>query len=501
MHISFIQIENFRSFINSGPIEFEKINVLIGPNNAWKSSIIKAIQQIQDWTDFQWDIRKNQTSSSRTTLYIKDIPPIQLPWGQIWLTETSFIITLETNWNTNITVRYSNSEASSSVRIPNSEPNHFIIPFLSKRKVDAYNENVRESETNLINNNLSTLAAKLTRINDSSFPFHLQYKKSCEEILWFTVTAIQSTNGRLPWIYLPDGSTQKITQMGEGVANIVWLLTELAIARWKLFLIEEPENDLHPLALKSLLDYIIASSEYNQFIISTHSNIVVQHLASVDNSRLFRVDSRKGVLPTEAIVTCIQATEDRISCLRELGYSFSDFWLWDWWLILEEASAERIIRDYIIPWFIPTLSRVRTISAWGTWNIEATFQDFHRLMLFSHLEPIYKGYSWVRVDWDDSWKEVINKLKNTFNDCNENTFWFFSENYFENYYPKVFKEDIERVLSIEDKQKRREEKISLLKEVIKWLDIDIERGKQALQESASEIIQNLQEVEKVILEK
>jgi len=63
--------------------------------------------------------------------------------------------------------------------------------------------------------------------------------------------------------------------MGEGLANIVALLSELAVNSGKLFLIEMPENDLHPQALKALLDLILESSKRNQFIISTHSNIVV----------------------------------------------------------------------------------------------------------------------------------------------------------------------------------------------------------------------------------
>ena len=41
--------------------------------------------------------------------------------------------------------------------------------------------------------------------------------------------------------------------MGEGVANIVGLLVDLCLAENKLFLIEEPENDIHPKALKGLL--------------------------------------------------------------------------------------------------------------------------------------------------------------------------------------------------------------------------------------------------------
>jgi predicted ATPase len=34
--------------------------------------------------------------------------------------------------------------------------------------------------------------------------------------------------------------------MGEGVMNILGLIVHLAIAENRLFLVEEPENDVHP---------------------------------------------------------------------------------------------------------------------------------------------------------------------------------------------------------------------------------------------------------------
>ena len=59
----------------------------------------------------------------------------------------------------------------------------------------------------------------------------------------------------------------------------------------------------------------------------------------------------------------------RIEVLRRLGYELSDFELWDGWLILEESSAEVIVR-YLIPWFVPRLARIRTVAAGGTSKVE-----------------------------------------------------------------------------------------------------------------------------------
>ena len=51
--------------------------------------------------------------------------------------------------------------------------------------------------------------------------------------------------------------------MGEGVTNILGLITDLCVAENNIFLIEEPENDIHPKALKALLDLIASKADAN----------------------------------------------------------------------------------------------------------------------------------------------------------------------------------------------------------------------------------------------
>ena len=283
--------------------------------------------------------------------------------------------------------------------------------------------------------------------------------------------------------------------MGEGVPNIVTLLADLALSQEKLFLIEEPENDLHPSALKALLDLIIESSTTNQFVISTHSNIVLRHLGSVTDSKVYEISSIPDQLPVEAKIRLVEPTaQARLEVLRDLGYSFSDFELWDGWLFLEEASAERIIRDYLIPWFVPTLSRVRTLSAGGASKVEPVFEDFHRLVRFTHLERAYIDAAWVRVDGDVTGQKLVATLKERFSTWNPDRFACFYHSQFESYYPSEFKDRIQSTLAISDKQLLRSSKHELLDDVRSWLDADQARGKKALQTSAHEIIEDLKKI-------
>jgi len=145
--------------------------------------------------------------------------------------------------------------------------------------------------------------------------------------------------------------------MGEGVANALGLIVDLCIAKNKVFLIEEPENDIHPTALKGLLDLVAVKAATNQFIITTHSNIVVKHLGSQPESKLFDVDMILDAdgLPTASVTEVGETVEDRRTVLESLGYELHHVDLWDYWLFLEESSAEKIIRTYLIPWFAPSL--------------------------------------------------------------------------------------------------------------------------------------------------
>lgn len=295
---------------------------------------------------------------------------------------------------------------------------------------------------------------------------------------------------------MPNQETIDIDFLGEGVPNIVQLLVNLAMSENKLFLIEEPENDIHPSALRSLLDLVLVSSERNQFVISTHSNIVVSHLCSSPNSKLWRVHSEKGKLPYESSVVEVKPTAiARQEVLTELGYSFADFGLWSGYLILEEASAEFIVRNYLIPYFAPKLTKIRTISAGGIGNVEPTFADLSRLALFMHLEPIYAGKAWVIVDGDEVGKIAVLKLKERFNTWSPDRFSFFTMPQFEHYYPSDFSVDVETILAVQASDKRREEKSRLLQRVIQWLDEDSDRARESLARSAAEVIEHLQGIQ------
>jgi hypothetical protein len=231
--------------------------------------------------------------------------------------------------------------------------------------------------------------------------------------------------------------------------------------------------------------------------VSTHSNIVLRYLGAVADSFTYVVNGPPKSWPPDASIQLVGPTpEARLPVLRDLGYSLSDLELWDGWLILEESSAERIIRDYLIPWFAPKLARMRTLAAGGVGGVEPTFEDFRRLMLFAHLEPVYRDAAWVRVDGDEAGTKVIARLTEKYPSAQPDRFAPFSEPQFERFYPPCFSAKVAEALAQHDQKAQRLAKRELLHEVRRWLDADKARGRAALSESAATVIADLKQIER-----
>lgn len=496
VRVTNVRITNFRSVVELPEIPLGQVTVLIGPNNAGKSTILRALYAVQAGVgSLNADVRLDAEKASIELTVIDPTthwPSVSdVPNGRLTLTIQPGEL--------RILLRHSGGENELN-QLPAQSPGHYVVPYLSKRKAVTYNEDVREEYALSVDSQFTHLAAKLSRLGNPEFSGHAQYARSCRDILGFVVTAVPSVSGQRPGVYLPDMRTIPIEQMGEGVPNIVGLLADLALSRGKLFLLEEPENDLHPSALKALLDLVLESAEHNQFVVSTHSHIVTKHLAGGDGSRLYYVDAERHQLPPETHVRAVEATPTaRLDALRELGYAFSDFELWDGWLILEEASAERIIRDYLVKYFAPALTRLRTLSAGSNSQVEPTFVDFHRLVRFTHLEEAYRNRAWVLVDGDEDGRAIVESLRAKFPTWEPEQFACFDSATFEAYYPSDFRAKADATLAVANKRDRREAKRLLLDEVRAWLDADEDRARAELETSASTVIAALRQIEARLL--
>lgn len=503
MKITAIQLQNIRGFQNVPKTKVSKgINIFIGANNAGKSTLLNSIFLLQRNTLSRNDITIGQSTGKVELFFSGSHQSLTNFTPQF---HESIVFTLGSGQMNYALGRGTLHNAFK--RIPEMEPNNLIYPYLSKRKTVDYTDAINEANANSVSGNFLNLYSKIDRLVTPQFqPGNGQYVEACKNILGFEISTLALGAGKKAVYFVHNIEHIPLTAMGEGVANILGLITDLCVAEDKIFLIEEPENDIHPKALKALLRLIIEKSESNQFFISTHSNIVMKYLGSVSDSKIFNVtnefkDSQRENLFVSEIKEISKNPEERRQVLEDLGYDFFDFDLWKGWLFLEESSAEIIIRDYLIDWFVkPLKNKIRTFSAGGTSSIIPKFEDFDKLFVFLHLEPTYKNKVWVLIDGGDEELKIISKMKDKYVKAGwrETNFSQFEQHNFESYYPVDFKGKVEEITKISDKQKRRQAKKDLLEEVKQWIAEDEPSAKEKFKESAREIIEKLKQINKEI---
>lgn len=495
MWLKEIEICNIRCFHQRNKLQLSsKTNIIIGPNNSGKSTLINLVMALQDTSYLSTqDKRHNETQAF-----------VAYQFGE---TNSSKFNKAFNQVNSRLIRNMGNSRPANMDKHTTitqqqppfiaTRPKHLIVPFLSNRQTSGFREEVNQDTQKKNDGTYSNLYSQVDRLATAGHPDHEKFKKYIMEIIGLQITTTASQNGKKAGFYFNRNNFVSLDQMGSGVAELTAIITALCTETKKIIIIEEPETNLHPTALKSLLSLIRESSLENQFIISTHSNIVVRELGAETETNIIEISKtgHKTTDPSEIRLVPKSPMEHQ-EILKKLGYEFSDFGLYHGWLFLEESSAETIIKDIIIPNFVPKLSqKIRTFSASGVTNIEPAISEFLRLVTFVHLEPIYKGKLWIYADGDEPGIEVITSIKEKFPYLSKYS-GVFKEANFEKYYPSKFSEKTTNVLSIANKRERKAAKKELLLSVIRWTKEEPKDALAAWQESAKEPIEILKRIEK-----
>lgn len=500
MRISSVRIINFKSVMDSGTLDLGPITLLVGRNNSGKSSVIRALHVLQ--TSGPADLRDIRYGADEMAVHylVEDLNPSDWGGPQQPPGPGRIQMTLRRGSGPNLLLEVPSVGSFNVTPRPATEPENIIYPYLAGRKATAYEEVIDQLRSQEVRVNLSNLAAKVDRLADAHHPMHEEFERLVAETINLPLSAIASPGGKQVGMWVDPARWIGLWQMGDGVAQMLGLITQLCMADGHVFLVEELENDVHPEGLKALLRLIEERSGRNQFIISTHSNIVVRHLGAVPSTVIYSVSSgieARGStrLPTTTFSAISHDVTERVRLLNSLGYELSDFDLYDGWLILEEASAERLIRDYLAKWFAPALTRVRTVASRGTGDIERSTEALEKLVLFTHLQELYSGRIRVLVDNEPSGQAVIARLKQRFTSWPEDSFRLLDQPDFERYYPPEFESKVEAALALKGRQKR-EAKAALLLEVLQWIDDDEERARLAFADSAAKVIVELRDFER-----
>lgn len=497
MKIDCLRIKGIRCFEDTGWIDLSsRCNIFVGQNNAGKSTLLKGILSTQGMPfvedQMSGDIRPGSTNVSYE-IGIREAPTIFAVRTNQGLLH-DFILFRDIRGMRYPRGTLTDQSMEPNGKFPSQRPQNQIIPFIARRKAFSFNHSVDRESSRQINGTLQNLYSRIDYIV-SGHPRNAEFQAAVKAIVGLNIATQPSGQGKEAGFYFDDDHFITLERMGDGVSEIVALTVEMCLERNKVFVLEEPETNLHPSGLKALLAVVRNSSTENQFIIATHSNTVVRELASDETTKVFRV-SRTGEDardPSEVTEVPRTPTAHR-SLLRELGYEFADFDLHDGWLFLEEASAETFFRHVLIPWFAPELrGRIRTFSAVGVSNIEPTITEFTRLVTFVHLEPAYRGRMWVRVDGDEEGERTVTHLRKTFDHLDDRSASTFKERNFEKYYPVRFQERVDAILEL-PKKERNAAKDTLRSEVLEWSRENTEDAKAEWAQSAGEQIELLRDI-------
>ncbi len=78
------------------------------------------------------------------------------------------------------------------------------------------------------------------------------------------------------------GSNKQLWDLSDGSILLIALITKILVSDSDIFLIEEPENSLHPKALIDLINFIQSFDDDHQFIIATHSIALINTIDAED---------------------------------------------------------------------------------------------------------------------------------------------------------------------------------------------------------------------------
>ncbi len=502
MRISKINIKNFRSFENSGDLDFRNINIITGANNSGKSSIIRAIYLLQKGqNELPGDTHIN-SDYPRISIALEDL---DLPPFQPDEKSKSALVEIG-NGSKHYKILDSHDQQDQQVieftGTESNKPENFIVPCFASRATSYLNTSINDQYLTQTSPDFSGLPTELTGFVGSGLPEANKFEELSKELFGIEITIRASSNNQVKLTYRVTQNDQiYIDNMGTGVPHILKLLYDLVTSDGKLFLIEEIETAIHPMALKRILGLIQDCSTNNQFVLTTHSHIVVSFLANTDNSALFYVDQKIGGdrIPCSSCIAVGDDDREYQQVLAALGNELSDLYLWKGWLILEESSAETIINELLIPWFCPELKgQLCSVSAKGNSRAKSQFNALAQQFVYVHLTPIYQNKAWVILDKGKEGEKFINELKASYQDKWEGSnFRNWSKAEFEQYYPESFEDQVAELEKL-DRQEKQAAKKKLLIDVIAWARENEDTAKDEFESSADEVIRCLKDISQAL---
>ncbi|GAA3113277.1 putative ATPase [Kribbella aluminosa] len=506
MIINWVTVQSYRSIDNTGMLALGPVTVLIGRNNSGKSALLRAMYLAQGGSQFQDDDRRLRSSNGLQVdmaLAAPSVEPVEAAYGGDTALPPDVVrrVAAPPGNAPNVHLVWNKGEAARNVgELAAWRPRHLFVPVFSRRKVSGYENGVDDSRSRSVGVTDRDLTALLHSLSGDHAEGR-RYRELVKRVLGpgTSIGTFATQHGQQPGLPISQYEGVSLERMGEGVSGVVTILAELASPGRRVLLLEEPENDLHPEALRELLGVILQAVDENgyQVVVSTHSDLVLRTLGSAAGAVVYRttLEHATGGVPTTTYLR-VDSAIDRREALADLGYDVTEP---IGWLIFEESTAERFFREVLIPGFVPKLAGFRTLAAGGTGRVKKVFEDLRRFMLFVQKsdDPEPTPRAWVVVDGDKSGSDVAEDLMASFSRWPADRFIALNEPAIEKYYPRRFAEHAAAIEAAHVRsvgwQEERELKGKLVQEVCSWFN-GPDGSRAEVEETAGELIETLQAI-------
>jgi len=333
MELTYVSISYYRSITNAYKMDLSNLTVLIGKNNEGKTNVLKAInlgmsilnnvemlqrrkiiaKQMYDWReDFPLSLQASKKLKKKNTSIRLDF---QLNEAEV--NELNNMIHSNINGALSIFIEINESNII-SITIPKRGKNAstlsskltLISKLICEKFYVVYIPAIR-SESDAFNVISDLVNAEFSSIDDQRYRESLEYIGNMQqkrlELLTQKVKIplekflpqIRSINLYITDRYrnnnilarkninmdIDDGVLTSLANKGDGVKSLstIAILSQISKGNDRLIIIDEPENHLHPDAVRYICSVLNELAVENQVLISTHSPIFVNRNCITSN--------------------------------------------------------------------------------------------------------------------------------------------------------------------------------------------------------------------------
>jgi len=377
MKLSYISISYYRSITSAYKIALNELTVLIGKNNEGKTNILKAInmgmsiisnagsilrrkiisKQIYDWyEDFPINLQNSKKLKKKNTsirmdfeMSNEELQKLNEKINSNINGAISIYINISEDNSISLTVpkRGKNTKALSTkvVAICDLICEYFDIQFIAaiRSESDAYEAIYKLIDTDLSSINDVRYKEAVAYIEEYQAKQLRSLAVRIRKPLGTFLPQIKSMNlfmtertrqrgymfGKTINIEIDDGVLTNFSNKGDGVKSLVTIamLSQVESSKDRIIIVDEPENHLHPDAIRFINNVICDLSQKNQIIVSTHNPILVNRI---------KISSNIIVENGEAI------SAKRVDDIRKsLGVICSDNLMYSDYVVVVEGPSDR----------------------------------------------------------------------------------------------------------------------------------------------------------------